>query len=659
MMSMMGFGDLFLLAFAAGCGLVHAQTASTPPGPTFTGSPSNCNKWYVISNGDNCGTVETKFGITHAQFIAWNPAVSNDCITNFWLGQAYCVGLGTAAPTTTKSTSVSASLPGATTPPGPTFTGSPSNCNRWYLIADGDNCGTVETKFGITHAQFIAWNPAVSDDCGTNFWLGQAYCVGLGLAVTSTSTGSSSSKISSSSRPIVTTTTPYSTRHPITNQTIVQPSSIDAWPPTKTQAGQPSYCNNWHFVEGGQTCNNIIGMYRTWMSTDDFYAWNPAIGQDCSGLFVYYWVCVGIRPQTQISLPYETGNATVELPPYFTFTPEPTPTEKPNFAVPTPTHGPMPENCKAYYQAGDGATCARALEEYPMVTQEQFLAWNPVLNGNCNGLWAGSWYCGVAFDWDSLPMPPTVTTKPSPVATAITANCAAWYRATGIDTCAVVAEMFGTFSEANFISWNPSVGSDCSGIVMDTYYCVGIPGTPTTRTKPVTEPTPPPANERPTQEGIVSDCGSFWLVSSTDTCDTIVSQSAITLDDFKTWNPAVGDACDGLEPDFYVCVGRGTAAGTSPSSSATVTITKSGPSSTVAVPSTTTSSGSGATPTPIQDGMVAGCKEFYYVVAGDGCWAIANDHGIALSDFYLWNPAVNNGGDCFGLWSNVYVCVGV
>lgn len=94
-MTTIGLKALFLIVAAAGAGrLVQAQTASTPPGPTFTGSPASCNKWYVIAQGDNCGTVETKFGISHAQFIAWNPAVSNDCLTNFWLGQAYCVGLG-------------------------------------------------------------------------------------------------------------------------------------------------------------------------------------------------------------------------------------------------------------------------------------------------------------------------------------------------------------------------------------------------------------------------------------------------------------------------------------------------------------------------------------------------------------------------------------
>ncbi|CCF37214.1 LysM domain-containing protein [Colletotrichum higginsianum] len=72
---------------------------------------------------------------------------------------------------------------------------------------------------------------------------------------------------------------------------------------------------------------------------------------------------------------------------------------------------------------------------------------------------------------------------------------------------------------------------------------------------------------------------------------------------------------------------------------------------------TTTAAGAGATPSPIQDGMVANCVAFYLVRSGDGCWAISDAKGIALDDFYGWNPAVKT--DCTGLQANVYVCVGV
>ncbi|KAK1973551.1 hypothetical protein LZ30DRAFT_743202 [Colletotrichum cereale] len=55
--------NLLLVVAAVGAGrLVQAETALTPPGSTFTGSPSNCNKWFVIADRGNCETVEAEFG---------------------------------------------------------------------------------------------------------------------------------------------------------------------------------------------------------------------------------------------------------------------------------------------------------------------------------------------------------------------------------------------------------------------------------------------------------------------------------------------------------------------------------------------------------------------------------------------------------------------
>ncbi|KAK4465898.1 LysM domain-containing protein [Cladorrhinum samala] len=636
------------LLLAAAVGLARAQTASTPPAPTFTGSPSNCNKWYVIESGDNCNTVETKFGIAHADFIAWNPAVPNDCLANFWLGQAYCVGVRLWEPT----------------PPGPTFTGSPSNCNRWYQIASGDTCTTVVAKFGITHAEFTAWNPAVSSDCTANFWLGQSYCVGTGVVtVVSTLSSSTTPSLSSTTSRTATSLPPYSTRYPITSTTLIEPTFSTEWPPTKTQAGQPAYCNNWHLVLPGDTCGLIIGQYSTWMSRDDFFAWNPAISTSCSGLYTYYWVCVGIQPQVQLSLPYITGNATLSLPPTYALTSTSRPTQ-PYMAIPSPTQGPIPTNCKGWYLAQGDDNCRSILSVYTFVTETEFFAWNPSLNNNCDGLLDGYWYCVLVQEPGAdLPFPPTVTTTPSPRPTGVIGTCTGWYFATGDDTCAFIATIFGTFSEAQFKAWNPSVGADCSRIETYKYYCISVPGTPTTRSVPLVLETSPPAEMMPTQAGIAEDCDDWWLVSRSDTCDELVRWNGISRDKFLQWNPALGAKCQGLEAGWYVCVGiSASGTGGTSATSSSVTSTSSGG----AAQSTTTSSSAASstvsampTPTPTQAGMVAGCKEFYFVQGGDGCWSIANDHAISLALFYTWNPAVNEGGECAGLWLNVYVCVGI
>lgn len=243
-------------------GVVVAQA----PGPTQPGTISSCNKWHVVKSGDTCGSLESTYKISHADFLTWNPAVSNDCLTNFWPDYAYCVAVGATVTSPTITATISSSTTRVTSPSGPTQTGTPVNCNNWYVVESGDSCGSVEALFNVTHSQFLAWNPAVSTDCLQNFWPTYSYCVGIDPnAPTTRPTTSSSSTITSVPIP----TTPYSSRNPITNYTISTPVVPTEWPPTKTQAGQPSYCNDWHLVLPGESCEKIVGDNSAWMGLED------------------------------------------------------------------------------------------------------------------------------------------------------------------------------------------------------------------------------------------------------------------------------------------------------------------------------------------------------------------------------------------------------
>jgi hypothetical protein len=42
-----------------------------------------------------------------------------------------------------------------------------TNCNKFYLVIKGDECGTIASKAGISLADFYAWNPAVGSTCAT------------------------------------------------------------------------------------------------------------------------------------------------------------------------------------------------------------------------------------------------------------------------------------------------------------------------------------------------------------------------------------------------------------------------------------------------------------------------------------------------------------
>lgn len=150
----------------------------------------------------------------------------------------------------------------STAPSGLTQPSTASNCNRWYTVKSGDACHSIESTFRITHRQFIDWNPAVSNDCLTNFWPKYAYCVGVDSKIKPSSSAkraptssrstatlvtkpTSSGKITPAHTPTPTVNATYSIRNPITPYNISTPTIDRSWPPKKTQAGQPSYCNKW------------------------------------------------------------------------------------------------------------------------------------------------------------------------------------------------------------------------------------------------------------------------------------------------------------------------------------------------------------------------------------------------------------------------------
>lgn len=357
----------------------------------------------------------------------------------------------------------------------------------------------------------------------------------------------------------------------------------------------------------------------------------------------------------------------------------------------TPPGTPAPgaaSACSAWVQASYGLTCDIIYRFYGM-TAAEFEEWvskcpaaqlyplnyictdsakNPSVSQLGDGctLISGLYYCVQVNYITQSPTwtPPTTTTRstsssagngvttPTPTQTGMVSSCNRFYLVVSGDSCYDIAAAQG-ISLDNFYTWNPAVGSSCGGLWPDYYVCVGVisDGTTTTTTTTTTTPTTTSTTTTtagngvttptPIQTGMVTNCNKFYQVVSGDGCYDIAAAAGIALNDFYTWNPAVGNTCAGLWPDYYVCVGIIGSSGT--------TTTKT---------TTTTTSGNGvATPTPTQSGMVSNCKKFYLVVSGDGCYDIAAAAGIALSDFYAWNPAV--GDTCAGLWPNYYVCVGI
>ncbi|GJD02511.1 lysM domain-containing protein [Colletotrichum higginsianum] len=312
-------------------------------------------------------------------------------------------------------------------------------------------------------------------------------------------------------------------------------------------------------------------------------------------------------------------------------------------------------NCTTWYSAESGESCAVVLGRIGL-TVDQFFTFNPSVKSDCSGMVIGTHYC-ISTEADGSPPgatdyqpPPSTTTVPSsptgiatptPVQPGMISNCNKFYKVVSGDGCWAIADD-NKIPLEDFYSWNPAIKTDCSGLQADVYVCVGVS---VTQLPPMTTTTTAgdasPATPTPTQQGMVNGCGDFYKVQPGDGCWAIADANGVPLESFYSWNPAVKTDCTGLQADVFVCVGLRVAGTPQPTAAAT----------------TTTAAGAGATPSPIQDGMVANCVAFYLVRSGDGCWAISDAKGIALDDFYGWNPAVKT--DCTGLQANVYVCVGV
>ncbi|RAL14757.1 uncharacterized protein BO97DRAFT_422109 [Aspergillus homomorphus CBS 101889] len=324
-------------------------------------------------------------------------------------------------------------------------------------------------------------------------------------------------------------TSTYIVRLPVTSDTMpTAPMPVDTpWPPTKTQAGQPTSCNRWYLVKPGDSCQIISQRSGGSISMDRLLAWNPELKKNCDHPLVDYWVCVGSMGGSGITLVYPAGSSNVSIPPYVPWTPRPSQTISFETGIPSPTQAGLDPKCSGFYQAITNDTCNRILSEHGLLSEKLFHEWNPALKSDCSGLIPEYHYCIAAYDNDDLPLPDHVTTKPSPTPEGIAKNCTAWYQVDKGDNCSLVVTMFGTFSQEQFISWNPILGKECFGLRKGYFYCVGDSSTPTTRTAKLPTPTDF-ATVTPSRHRNPSDSGWMPVRSTTYTLRTVTHTTPIT-----------------------------------------------------------------------------------------------------------------------------------
>ncbi|KAL4861950.1 hypothetical protein BDV12DRAFT_190754 [Aspergillus spectabilis] len=230
-------------------------TTSAAPSnsPTMPGIAENCDSFYKISSGDQCGTIAASHSITVDQLKSWNREINNDC-TNLWLDYYICVHVPGA--TTTSQGSEPTPDPSQPTPQMP---GVAESCVEFYKISSVDQCDTIASRHSITVNQLKSWNNEVNADC-SNLWLDYYICVHV---------------------PGATTTQPS---NPGPTE---EPSG-----PTPQMPGIVDNCKSYHLIKSGDSCWSI---YRdAGITLAQFRQWNTQVDASCSNLWLGYYVCIGV-----------------------------------------------------------------------------------------------------------------------------------------------------------------------------------------------------------------------------------------------------------------------------------------------------------------------------------------------------------------------------
>ncbi|KAM7216065.1 hypothetical protein V8F06_008538 [Rhypophila decipiens] len=364
----------------------------------------------------------------------------------------------------------------------------------------------------------------------------------------------------------------------------------------------------------------------------------------------------------------------------------------------------LPEACGTYMWEGP-ESCSKVVEEHE-IDMIDWLTWNPIFDSYCTnaGPQFTNWTMCVSPPGGALSPPPVPSAAPVPTNAhpSSETNCAQWYEVKTNDTCFTILPLGSSITFAQFRAINPDIDADCTNLWLGYSYCiravevVSIPATFTYTRPPVTSMAtappitapvtrPPMTSTLPHAPSAATSCTAWvnydasGLSSEEDVvnrCWYVAADNNIRLGQLLEWNPPLDTQTEGgnctLSQGYSYCVGAeeeeaeewmpiGDTNSTSSSGTGTASNTSSVSHSTTTSTATTTTTSTTTTgpepPAPTQPGMIGGCTAYHEVVSGDGCWAISNQYGIELSDFYLWNPGV--GSECENLWLGYAVCVGI
>ncbi|RMY22481.1 hypothetical protein D0866_11929 [Hortaea werneckii] len=512
-------------------------------------TPPTC-KIYEWGFFDDCNDVASQNDISVAHFLSWNPNFDSICRNSIiFAGYQVCVSAPGGSIESGASANLSVSTGASSAVPAPTNSfPETKECGGWYTVQAGDDCAKLSVAFSMTISDFLFLNPEIYTNC-TNLLLGVSYCVfpvgDIGSYSGYQAPPTLSITVPPATFPSVDTAVPSATNYP-------DPDFVfQNLPKAPETADDCTFYADYSENARDADSNSCTAVASAWdIHLEDLLDWNPSLSTDQGTCAIQPGRGYCVQKSTTV-LYAPTGDECLAV--NATEIPEGTSAECTCFTEVSGYEGTVGLDCEAV--ADDSSITLVVLQDL-----------NPWLATECdNALFAG------LGEWDhravcigtnatgssSSTRPslsgPRTTEAMGPTQTGMAAGCRQFYTAQSGDSCAAVEEKFDiTF--AQLYKWNPSIGEDCANLWLGYAYCVDASVSETTTSSP-TGSTPSFVTPTPTQEGMTKSCNDFYKVKSGDSCYEIASYYGISLEDFYTYNPAVGDDCSKLYPDNYVCVG--------------------------------------------------------------------------------------------------------
>ncbi|KFG83697.1 LysM domain-containing protein [Metarhizium anisopliae] len=243
-------------------------------------------------------------------------------------------------------------------------------CTFWYDNDGSIPCAEILSLFAVSIDDFIRWNPSVTPSCD-KFLESRSFCVEVGGEPVITTTTSAPTTSTSTSTEPTTTTKPSNGKmekslHSSGRMHVYDPTGIQT--PSPTQPDIIDSCNEFHWVNKGENCENVAA--KNGIPLQDFLAWNPKAGNQCSGLWANAYSCVSIIGYTP-----------------------PTPTEPSNgVETPMPIQPGMVTDCNKFYYVKSGDSCV-SIASNKGISESDLIKWNPSAGSQCASLWANTYAC--------------------------------------------------------------------------------------------------------------------------------------------------------------------------------------------------------------------------------------------------------------------------